>query len=94
MHDLKVGGQSLLEHRMSEQTALRDFTHQELYDNRQLVYGLVESRRCFRRRCTSYSLLEVCMGFAIVQLNGLDATQVIVEPGKLRVSSRCGERSF
>lgn len=79
---------------MPKETAFWDIAHQQLNDDKQLVNGLVESRCRFCGGSTTNGLLEVSMGVTVVELYGLDTTQVVVITSKLGVPCREWERSF
>ena len=79
---------------MSEQAAVRDITHQKFDHGKELVNRLIEPRGSFCRRSTPNGLPQVCMGFGVVELNSLDASEVIVVTSKLRVARGGWERSF
>lgn len=80
-YDLKVCNQSPLKNGVPEQTTLGDLTHQELHDNGKFMYSLIKSRRSLCGGSAPDGLLEICMGFAVVQLNSLDTTQIVMKPG-------------
>lgn len=42
-NNVKVGRQSFLQYRVSEQTSIGNVAHQELHNDEEFVYGLVET---------------------------------------------------
>jgi hypothetical protein len=74
-----------------EEPAVRNVAHQQLDDNEELVYGLVESRGESRGGGAADGLLEVGVGGAVVELHDLDAAEVVVVARKLGVAGRRGE---
>ena len=93
-HDVKIGLECLLKHRMSKGTAIRNIPHKHLYHHEKLVHCLVETRRNLCRRGSPDRLLKVRVGRSITQLYCLDAPQKIMIAGKLRVASRTWECCF
>ena len=63
---------------MPEQAAVGDIAHQEFNYRRELVNCLIEPRGSLCRRSASDGLPQVRVGLGVVELNGLDASEVIM----------------
>lgn len=64
-----------------ENAVFWDFTHQEFYNHGKFVHGLEKARCSFWGRCPSDGLLQIGMGFTVVQLDSLDMAQEVVVSG-------------
>lgn len=79
---------------MAEQPTIRNVAHEQLDDNAELVDRLVETGSRFRRRCPSNCLLKVRVRIGVVQLDCLDAAEIVMVSRVLRVASGRGEGCF
>ena len=93
-YDVKVPTQSLFKHRVSEQAAFGDITHEKFHYHEQLVNGLIESRRKFGCRCSADCLLQVSVRCSVIELDSLDAAKIVVIASILRIRSGSGEVRF
>lgn len=76
---------------MPERRPLRDVTHQHLYHHEQLVGSLPKACSGLRWRCSPDGLLKVRVRSGVIQLDSLDATNVVVVTSPLGIHSGCGE---
>merc|ERR1719352_1963472 len=83
--ELQVGGQRMLHLLSHKGLALRDVSKQQIHSNRQLGDMLFEacSRILGSLPCR---LKQVLVSFGVIQLEGLDPTQVVVVPCPLIVA--------
>lgn len=79
---------------MSEQSPIRDITHEQFHDDEEFVYGLIKPRCRSRLGGTSNGLLEITMCLGVIELNDFDAAEVVVVASELAVASTAWERRF
>ncbi len=68
LNELEIRNQSFPQDGLSKDTPLRNITHQQFDDHEELVYSLVEARSDGRGRCSTNGMLEMSVGFGIVEL--------------------------
>merc|ERR1719234_1888545 len=83
--ELKVGGQRMLHLLSHKGLALWDVSKQQIHSDRQLGDMLFEARSRVLRSLPC-RLEKVLVSFSIIQLEGLDPTQVVVVPCPLIVA--------
>ena len=93
-HNFKVGTQGILQNGMPKETAVGYITHQQLYNDKELMDCLVEARCSGGWWGASNSLKEVGVCRCIVQLHGSYTAQVIVIASVLRIDCRRWERGL
>ena len=86
--DFKIAGQRLLEDRVPEEASLRNVAHEQLHNNEELVHGLEEAWGGLGRGRAPDCLLQVRVRRGVIELHGLDATQIVMVSSKLGVPSR------
>ena len=90
-YDFEISGKGLLQYGMPEEAPLGDIAHKQLDNDGQLVYSLVKTGGGFCRRGPPDSLLQVGMRRGVIQLDCLDATEVVVVSCVLGVAGGGGE---